>query len=61
MPTESILFLGLVIGALVQFAAALSYAEWATRHAADKTPRRSQVMRNASVNREEPITIRKAA
>ena len=33
MPLESILFLGLVIGALIVFAAALAYGDWATRQA----------------------------
>jgi cell division protein FtsL len=32
MPLESILFLALSLAALVVFAAALIYAEWATRH-----------------------------
>jgi hypothetical protein len=33
MSLESILFLGLVIGALVLFASVLAYGDWATRQA----------------------------
>ncbi len=33
MPLESVLFLSLVIGALILFAAALAYGDWATREA----------------------------
>jgi hypothetical protein len=33
MPVESILFLSLAIGALILFAAALAYGDWATRQA----------------------------
>ena len=33
MPLESTLFLVLVIGALILFAAALAYGDWATRQA----------------------------
>jgi hypothetical protein len=59
MPIESIMFVGLVIAALVEFAAVLSYAEWATRHATDAKPRRAR--RGASVHREESVATRKAA
>jgi hypothetical protein len=59
MPIESIMFVGLVIAALVEFAAVLSYAEWATRHATDdERPRRPQIKRD---QREEAIPVRKAA
>ena len=33
MPLESVLYLAFVIGALILFAAALAYGDWATRHA----------------------------
>jgi hypothetical protein len=42
MPLESILYVGFVVAALVLFAAALAYAEWATRHANDSVPRPAQ-------------------
>jgi hypothetical protein len=35
MPFETIAYLAFVISAALVFAAALTYAEWATRHAAD--------------------------
>ena len=61
MPIESVLFLGLVLTALAVFAAALSYAEWATRHATDaKVPRDGDTV-NSSVAREQSATTRKAA
>jgi hypothetical protein len=60
MPIESVLFVGLVIGALAEFAAVLTYAEWATRHATDDTPRRGQIKRDASVHN-GAVSVRKAA
>jgi len=60
MPIESILFLGLVIAALTEFAAVLTYAEWATRHATDETPRRARAKREAGLQSQEP-PVRKAA
>ena len=58
MPIESILFVGLVIAALVEFAAVLTYAEWATRHAMrDDTQRRAQTKGQT----EEAFPVRKAA
>lgn len=61
MPVENILYLGLVISAFAVFAALLTYAEWVTRRAASKTPRRTQIKREASHRREEPASTRKAA
>ena len=61
MPLENILYLGLVISAFAVFAAVLSYAEWTTRHATDNRPRRRQLKPEASLPREEPASIRKAA
>ena len=61
MPVENILYLGLVISAFAVFAAVLAYAEWATRRAADKTPRRAHTKQEGSQRREEPASIRKAA
>jgi len=61
MPVENILYLGLVISSFATFAALLTYAEWATRHAADSTPRRAQTKREPSHHRGEPALIRKAA
>ena len=63
MPLESILFLALVIAALTVFAAALAYADWATRHAIDDTPRRAQKRdQQPPPHREEtPLIHEKAA
>jgi hypothetical protein len=61
MPLESILYVGFVFSAFAVFAVVLSYAEWATRHATDDTPRRGQLKREESLHREEPASIRKAA
>ena len=61
MPTESVLFLGLVIGALAVFTATLSYAEWATRHATDGKIPRAQGEATAPAIREQSATVRKAA
>lgn len=59
MPLESILYVGFVVAVLVEFAAVLAYAEWATRHAADN--RHGQIRREASLHGEEAVSIRKAA
>jgi len=61
MPVGNILYLGLVISAFVVFAALLTYAEWVTRRAARNTPRRAQIKREASHDREDSASIRKAA
>jgi hypothetical protein len=61
MPVENILYLGLVISAFAVFAALLTYAEWTTRRAAGKTPRRAQIKREAAHDREDSASIRKAA
>jgi hypothetical protein len=61
MPLESILYVGFVISAFAVFAAVLAYADWATRHATDNTPRRGQLNREASLHREESASFRKAA
>ena len=39
MPFESIAYLTFVLSAVVLFAAALTYAEWASRHATDPVPK----------------------
>lgn len=61
MPLESILYLGFVITALAEFAAALSYAEWATRHAPDNASRPAQIRREANSRRGEAAPVREAA
>jgi len=61
MSVENILYLCLVISGFATFAVLLAYAEWATRHAADSTPRRAQIKREASHYREDAASIRKAA
>ena len=61
MPLESILYVAFVVAALTQFAAVLAYAEWATRHASDDTPRRARHKREAASHRDETVAIRKAA
>ena len=61
MPVENVFYLGLVISAFVVFAALLTYADWVTRHAADKTPRRAQIKREASHDREDSVSLSKAA
>jgi len=62
MPSENILYLGLVISAFAVFAGVLSYAEWATRHAiSSNTARRRHLKPERSLHREEPASVRKAA
>ena len=61
MPLESILYLAFVVAALAVFAAALTYADWATRHATDNTPRRAQIKRETSQGVEDTRSTRKAA
>jgi len=61
MPFETILYLAFVVAVLAEFAAVLTYAEWATRHATDNTPRRAHIKREASQDGEDTRPISKAA
>ena len=61
MPLETVLYLGFVIAVMIEFAVVLAYAEWATRHVVDNTPRRAQLKRQAVVDREETASLRNAA
>ena len=51
MPLESVVFLSLVIGALILFASALAYGDWATR----------QAMREIAVPQPSATTLKTSA
>lgn len=62
MPLDSILYLVFIVAMFTQFAAALTYAEWATRHANHHRPPFRNVARMQHLEeREEPTPFRKAA
>jgi hypothetical protein len=61
MPLESILYVGFVVAALVVFAAALAYAEWATRHANDSVSRPAQFKEERPPYHNQSELMRKAA
>jgi hypothetical protein len=65
MPLESILFLGLVIGALVLFAAVLAYGDWTTRQAtreiAKSQPSSAKVRKTPIAHTAMKIPAQKAA
>lgn len=61
MPIETVEYLAFVVAALSVFAAALAYADWATRHA--KAPERepAPVQHEKHAHRKETAAMRKAA
>ena len=61
MPLESILYVGFVVAALVLFAAALAYAEWATRHANDGVSKPAQFREGSPSHQNDADLVRKAA
>jgi fatty-acid desaturase len=60
MPFETIAYLAFVVATLGVFAAALTYAEWATRHAND-VRKPAQVRQEQAPHRNDTDTVRKAA
>ena len=61
MPFETVAYLAFVVAALGVFAAALTYAEWATRHANDATRKPAQVQQEKPTHRNDTDAVRKAA
>jgi len=61
MPFETVAYLAFVVSALGVFAAALTYAEWATRHADDAARKSAQVRQEKPVHRNDTDAVRKAA
>jgi hypothetical protein len=61
MPFETIAYLTFVISALTLFAATLTYAEWATRHADDPVRKPEQSGQEKSLQRNDSDPLRKAA
>jgi hypothetical protein len=65
MPLESIVFLALVIGALILFAAALGYGDWATRQVmreiVDSQPSSAKVRNTSAAHAAKRVPTQKAA
>ena len=61
MPFETIAYLTFVVSALTLFAATLTYAEWATRHANDPVRKPVQVGQENPPHRHGSDALRKAA
>ena len=61
MPFETIAYLTFVVSALTLFAATLTYAEWATRHANDPVRKPAQFEQEKPLHREVNDALRKAA
>ena len=61
MPFETIAYLTFVVSALALFAAALTYAEWATRHANDSVRKPEQLGQGKPPHRDDSDVLRKAA
>jgi hypothetical protein len=61
MPFETIAYLAFVITALGVFAAALIYADWATRHANDAARKPAQIQQEEPTHRSDTDAVRKAA
>jgi len=65
MPLESVLFLSLVIGALILFAAVLAYGDWATRQAmceiTGSQPSSAKGRKTPAAHAAVRVTVQKAA
>ena len=65
MPVESILFLAIAIGALILFAAALAFGDWATcqamREIADSQPSSAKVRKTTATHAGMRVPAQKAA
>lgn len=61
MPFETVVYLAFVLAALGVFAAALTYADWATRHANDHVRNVTQAKHGKPANPADTDAVRKAA
>ena len=61
MPFETIVYVSFVLAALGVFAAALTYAEWAAKHANDAVREPGQVKPGKPANHQDTNADRKAA
>jgi hypothetical protein len=61
MPFETIAYLTFVLAALGVFAATLTYAEWATRHANDAARKPAQIGQEHAPHHNDTDAVRKAA
>lgn len=61
MPFETIAYLTFVVSAFALFAATLTYAEWASKHANDPVRKPARVPQEQRPHRNDADTVRKAA